>query len=130
MFFVRSEYSLKNFQGCCLLFNYQGSYLLSQATALIDYHISCRLSTTFLFFFVVFRVTSTLLRFASRDSYIRIPLQFIIVNNVFIISSIPNILIIILTISSSSDLHFLRQLLLFLLLYQLISTTLPGPRTP
>ena len=36
---------------CCLLFSYQCSlFLLSQATALIDYHIFCRLSTTFLFF--------------------------------------------------------------------------------
>ena len=39
---------------CCLLFSYQCSLFLlsSQATALIDYHIFCRLSTTFLFFFV------------------------------------------------------------------------------
>ena len=37
---------------CCLLFSYQCSLFLlsSQATALIDYHIFCRLSTTFLFF--------------------------------------------------------------------------------
>ena len=83
MFLVRSEYSLKNFQGCCLLFNYQGSCLLSQATAIKEYHISCRLSTTFLIFFVVFRVTSTLLRFVSRDSYIRLSQLQLIVNNYF-----------------------------------------------
>ena len=37
---------------CCLLFSYQCSLFLlsSQATTLIDYHIFCRLSTTFLFF--------------------------------------------------------------------------------
>ncbi len=38
------------------MFSYQCSlFLLSQATALIDYHIFCRLSTTFLFFLFRFR---------------------------------------------------------------------------
>ena len=43
----------RNFQGCCLLFNYQGSmpFVVSLATAILDYHISHRLSTTFFTFF-------------------------------------------------------------------------------
>ena len=45
------NFLLKKFSRiCCLLFSYQCSlFLLSQATALIDYHIFRRLSTTFLF---------------------------------------------------------------------------------
>ena len=44
----------RNFQGCCLLFNYQGSLLLSSlATAILDYHIFRRLSTTFLNYFLL-----------------------------------------------------------------------------
>ena len=68
------NFLLKNLQGCCLLFNYQGSFsllssqrqliyiitftiacqqlfyfslLLSQATAILDYHRQSSLSTTF-----------------------------------------------------------------------------------
>ena len=49
------KFSLRNFQGCCLLFNYQGSVLFRCifATALIDYHIFRRLSTTFLNYFLL-----------------------------------------------------------------------------
>lgn len=53
----RSENILsRNFQGCCLLFNYQGSSLsvVFLATAILDYHIFHRLSTTFFHFFVFF----------------------------------------------------------------------------
>ena len=49
------KFSLRNFQGCCLLFNYQGSVLFRCifTTALIDYHIFRRLSTTFLNYFLL-----------------------------------------------------------------------------
>ena len=45
---------------CCLLFSYQCSLFLlsSQATTLIDYHIFCRLSTTFYFFCFAFVILS------------------------------------------------------------------------
>ena len=55
-FMSRSEnFLLEIFQGCCLLFNYQGSVLFRCifATALIDYHIFRRLSTTFLNYFLL-----------------------------------------------------------------------------
>ena len=54
-FMSRSEnFLLEIFQGCCLLFNYQGSVLFRCifATALIDYHIFRRLSTTFFNYFL------------------------------------------------------------------------------
>ena len=55
-FMSRSEnFLLEIFQGCCLLFNYQGSVLFRCifATALIDYHIFRRLSTTFFIYFLL-----------------------------------------------------------------------------
>ena len=45
--------SLQNFQGCCLLFNYQGS-LLFCSTACLVYHILNCLSRTFLTYFFTF----------------------------------------------------------------------------
>ena len=51
------KYSLRIFQGCCLLFNYQGSmlfFVVSLATAILDYHSFRRLSTTFSNFFICF----------------------------------------------------------------------------
>ena len=47
------KFLLRNFQGCCLLFNYQGSmlFVVSLATAILDYHNFNRLSTTFSNFF-------------------------------------------------------------------------------
>ena len=41
---------LKNFQGCCLLFNYQGSFCFSTSTACLFYHTQSSLSRTFLFY--------------------------------------------------------------------------------
>ena len=67
------------------MFSYQCSFLLLpfHATAFILYQsVSC-LSTTFLFFFVVFRVTSTLLRCVSRDSYNRLSYSLTFVKNFF-----------------------------------------------
>ena len=61
----------RNFQGCCLLFNYQGSLLLFLATAILDYHISHRLSTTFLIFFL-----QSVITFLCRK-LCRIPATFI-----------------------------------------------------
>lgn len=50
------KFLLRNFQGCCLLFNYQGSllFVVSLATAVLYYHIFRRLSTTFFKFFQTF----------------------------------------------------------------------------
>lgn len=62
------KFSLRNFQGCCLLFNYQGSVLFRCifATALIDYHIFRRLSTTFLNYFLL----SFFKRFCHPTAYL------------------------------------------------------------
>ena len=68
-FMSRSEnFLLEIFQGCCLLFNYQGSVLFRCifATALIDYHIFCRLSTTFLNYFLL----SFFKRFCHPTAYL------------------------------------------------------------
>ena len=77
------KYSLRIFQGCCLLFNYQGSmlfFVVSLATAILDYHSFRHLSTTFLnyFFAVVFVIS------LSLDSSIRLPYLSFPVNNFFI----------------------------------------------
>ena len=81
-FMSRSEnFLLEIFQGCCLLFNYQGSVLFRCifATALIDYHIFRRLSTTFLnyFFAVIFQ------KVLSSDSSSRLSHLLLFVNNFF-----------------------------------------------
>ena len=85
-FMSRSEnFLLEIFQGCCLLFNYQGSVLFRCifATALIDYHIFRRLSTTFLNYFLL----SFFKKVLSSDSSSRLPHLSFLVNTFFLIFS-------------------------------------------
>ena len=66
-----SELFKRIFQGCCLLFNYQGSFCFS--TARLVYHIFFSLSRTFSFYFYVF--------FCLNDSLLTLTHIFLFVNN-------------------------------------------------
>ena len=82
--------SLQNFQGCCLLFNYQGSLSLLFETAYLDYHIHWRLSRTFLIFFrpafqLFGRYPFVKHSFVSSDSLLRISQAVVFVNCYFIL---------------------------------------------
>ena len=71
---------LRNFQGCCLLFNYQGSVGCCRvSTAILDYHMFCRLSTTFFIFFwnLFFSTFIAFFRFHISDAFCCFPVTLL-----------------------------------------------------
>ena len=75
------NFLLKNLQGCCLLFNYQGSFLLSSQRQLI-YIITFTIACQQLFNFS-FSLSASIIS-VVRNSLINIPCPFLIVNIIFI----------------------------------------------
>ncbi len=75
------NFLLKNLQGCCLLFNYQGSFLLSSQRQLI-YIITFTIACQQLFYFVLLRFRSSSLS-PVCDSLLIIPNRHSFVNNFF-----------------------------------------------
>mgnify|MGYP003240203522 CR=1 FL=1 len=75
------NFLLKNLQGCCLLFNYQGSFLLSSQRQLI-YIITFTIACQQLFYFS-FSLSASIIS-VVRNSLINIPCPFLIVNIIFI----------------------------------------------
>ena len=80
------NFLLKNLQGCCLLFNYQGSFSLLSSQRQLFYIITFTIACQQLFYF------SFLLSFllfvpiisVVRNSLVNIPCPFLIVNIIFI----------------------------------------------
>ena len=75
------NFLLKNLQGCCLLFNYQGSFLLSSQRQLI-HTITFTIACQQLFYFS-FSLSASIIS-VVRNSLINIPCPFLIVNIIFI----------------------------------------------
>ena len=75
------NFLLKNLQGCCLLFNYQGSFLLSSQRQLI-YIITFTIACQQLFYFS-FSLSASIIS-VVRNSLVNIPCPFLIVNIIFI----------------------------------------------
>ena len=76
------NFLLKNLQGCCLLFNYQGSFLLSSQRQLI-YIITFAIVCQQLFYFS-FSLSASIIS-VVRNSLVNIPCPFLIVNIIFIL---------------------------------------------
>ena len=85
MFFVRSEYSLKNFQGCCLLFNYQGSSLFLLIRSSSDI-LSRRFSLVKNFFIFLFAVCSGFF-LPHKSAYLDYHIDFSLSRTFFTLSS-------------------------------------------
>ena len=76
------NFLLKNLQGCCLLFNYQGSFSLLSSQRQLIYIITFTIACQQLFYFS-FSLSASIIS-VVRNSLINIPCLFLIVNIIFI----------------------------------------------
>ena len=75
------NFLLKNLQGCCLLFNYQGSFSLLSSQRQLIYIITFTIACQQLFYFS-FSLSSSIIS-VVRNSLVNIPCPFLIVNIIF-----------------------------------------------
>ena len=76
------NFLLKNLQGCCLLFNYQGSFSLLSSQRQLIYIITFTIACQQLFYFS-FSLSASIIS-VVRNSLVNIPCPFLIVNIIFI----------------------------------------------
>ena len=104
------NFLLKNLQGCCLLFNYQGSFSLLSSQRQLIYIITFTIACQQLFYFS-FSLSASIIS-VVRNSLINIPCPFLIVNIIFIfyfIRAIHTIQFLLSIITTVSRMHFEPQ---------------------
>ena len=100
------NFLLKNLQGCCLLFNYQGSFSLLSSQRQLIYIITFAIACQQLFYFS-FSLSASIIS-VVRNSLINIPCPFLIVN-IILFAQFAQFSFLLSIITTVSKMHFEPQ---------------------